>query len=64
MYVPVNITTNLTMNLYSHRMAFQTSLRVFNDFGFRGKVTVWMLLPMSHFKGGPYNVSGRTSSTR
>jgi hypothetical protein len=58
MYVPLNITTNLTTNLYSHRMAFRTSLRALNGLGFRGKVIVRTLSPMSHFEGGPYNAGG------
>ncbi|KAK3161440.1 hypothetical protein QOZ80_1BG0077100 [Eleusine coracana subsp. coracana] len=58
LYVPLNITTNLTTNFYPHRMAFRTSLRALNGLGFRGKVIVRTLSPMSHFEGGPYNAGG------
>ncbi|TVU35737.1 hypothetical protein EJB05_17640, partial [Eragrostis curvula] len=58
MYVPLNITTNLTTNRYSHRMAFRTSLRALTGIGFRGKVIVRTLSPMSHFEGGTYDAGG------
>ncbi|GJN18204.1 hypothetical protein PR202_gb05343 [Eleusine coracana subsp. coracana] len=57
-YVALNITTNLTSNRYSHRMAFRTSLRALNGVGFRGKVIVRTVSPMSHFEGGAYDKGG------
>ncbi|KAL6614826.1 hypothetical protein ACP70R_037096 [Stipagrostis hirtigluma subsp. patula] len=63
MYVPLNFTSKLN-NRYSHRMAFRTSLRALDRMGFRGKVILRTLSPMSHFEGGPYNDGGDCRRTR
>ncbi|KAL6614827.1 hypothetical protein ACP70R_037097 [Stipagrostis hirtigluma subsp. patula] len=63
MYVPLNFTSNLT-NVYSHRMAFRTALGALSGAGFRGKVILRTLSPMSHFEGGAYNNGGDCRRTR
>ncbi|XP_062185456.1 protein trichome birefringence-like 21 [Phragmites australis] len=62
-FVALNFTSNLT-NRYSHRMAFRTALRALNGIGFRGKVIVRTLTPVSHFEGGPWNDGGDCPRTR
>ena len=64
MYVPLNFTSSLT-NQHSHRMAFRTALRALaGDAGFRGKVILRTLSPMSHFEGGTYDAGGDCRRTR